>query len=905
MYAGSLQLVRFLAVMTLVSLRVCFAQEGKDKVKHPVLTHNIDPNRASEYESAVKRVMAMSEAEMLRLIPTKSAILFCGCPHCNGGQQDNNQFDWTIERPFELKCKYCGYVFPSDEYPTKWTATGVNALGETVTYGYYFDEKTNRDFWFEAHADYLRRAWFVSQCLALAQAYQATQKPEYARRAALILNQFAAAYPHMAVLKQWPYQRRDVVKPTPPFPWDGGKWGRWMEDEVPGSLPEAYDLICDSGELDKLSKEQGADVRKRIENDFFRAMIDYALTFGKEPTGGHLNNMAYTYTRNMINLGRIMGEPEYVHWGYRWVGNMLSDGFMFDGMWKEAPSYHYQTINGVRIVMQTLKGYSDPPGYKDAVDGLHFEDMDLESQSPFVAKALRAPDLIAYPNGRICPVHDTWAKERSSKPREETRSTLLPGYGHASLGRGRGENQLQAQLHFSGGYGHTHADNLNLSLFAKGSELLSDIGYTHTRLRHWVSSTVGHNTVVMDRLDQTMGNSDGDLLLFVPDLNGLTAVEARGERAYPKLAQVYRRLLLLVPVSDSDAYVVDIFRVKGGQTHDWLLHGSADGDMTAECSLALNTGVETMLEPSDKWVEPVAESSDFSPYGVIREARVGKSDGVFTVTFQYTTDTPAAVAPAQTGVRVHLVNDKPTEVFLGKSPRVRQSEGDDRKVYDFWMPQLIVRRRGAASLSSTFLAVHEPFKSQPFLREVRSVPLSWKSEFGVGLQVRHGEFVDTIIDTMDEPPYPERRLPGGLTMKGRIAVIRERAGQVVAAWLIDGERVAKWRFVLAGKTARCEGIIESSARKADGATEDALVTAATLASGNALSGQWIIVTHGNGSTHGYEVDRVEQRGGKSVLVLRDDPGLRISGDKTEECYFPRRVIQGLNRFRIAGSAQFN
>lgn len=142
-------------------------------------------------------------------------------------------------------------------------------------------------------------------------------------------------------------------------------------------------------------------------------------------------------------------------------------------------------------------------------------------------------------------------------------------------------------------------------------------------------------------------------------------------------------------------------------------------------------------------------------------------------------------------------------------------------------------------------------------------------------------------------------------MKGRIAVIRERAGQVVAAWLIDGERVAKWRFVLAGKTARCEGIIESSARKADGATEDALVTAATLASGNALSGQWIIVTHGNGSTHGYEVDRVEQRGGKSVLVLRDDPGLRISGDKTEECYFPRRVIQGLNRFRIAGSAQFN
>ena len=186
----------------------------------------------------------------------------------------------------------------------------------------------------------------------------------------------------------------------------------------------------------------------------------------------------------------------------------------------------------------------------------------------------------------------------------------------------------------SGGYGHQHADNLHFSLFAEGGELLSDLGYSHTKLRHWTVSTIGHNTVAIDRQGQSASNSDGDLLMFVPDLNGLAAVEARGERGYPKLAEVYRRELLLVPVSETDAYVVDIFRVKGGSVHDWLLHGSAEADMTAECSLPLTPREGTLLEPEEKWVEPVGESSSFNPYGLIREVRQGKAEGALSVTFR-------------------------------------------------------------------------------------------------------------------------------------------------------------------------------------------------------------------------------------------------------------------------------
>ena len=352
----------------------------------------------------------------------------------------------------------------------------------------------------------------------------------------------------------------------------------------------------------------------------------------------------------------------------------MHEQFCYDGMWHEAPSYHYQVVGGAGRVMEALRGYSDPPGYVNPVDGLHFENFDARSQRAVSrqgdagAGGHCVPQRADLPRTRL-----VGHQPRSGPPRDRTVSTLLPGFGHASLGCGTGADQLQAQLHFSGSYGHEHADNLNFALFAKGSELLSDIGYSHSKLRHWTISTIGHNTVAIDRRDQAIKDSkdsDGDLLMFIPEANGLSAVEARGEKAYRGLAEVYRRELLLVRVSESDAYVVDVFRVKGGSIHDWLLHGSADEDMTAECSLPLVPREGTLLEPGEKWVEPINEYSQFVPYGLIRDVQRGESRDGFTTTFRYAASSgPTAGA----GVRTHLPGLTDAEVFLAKSPRVRQA----------------------------------------------------------------------------------------------------------------------------------------------------------------------------------------------------------------------------------------
>ena len=66
-----------------------------------------------------------------------------------------------------------------------------------------------------------------------------------------------------------------------------------------------------------------------------------------------------------------------------------------------------------------------------------------------------------------------------------------------------------------------------------------------------------------------------------------------------------------------------------------------------------------------------------------------------------------------------------------------------------------------------------------------------------------------------------------------------------------------------------------------------------------IEGGWqVIVTHGNGYTHGYEISRVEVRDKQTFIILAGDHGLRIKGKTTEEVFFPRRTIEGQNTFVI-------
>ncbi len=875
-----------IAVVILVGLPAWAAGQSGE-VKHPVLDYRIDPARAAEYEQAVARVMAMSDEEMLSYVPEKPFCRFCYCPNCHGGSQGSGIYEWSIDRPEELKCKYCGMVFPNDQYPDDQILEGKNALGETITYRYHQDrQRDDLTIFIRAHILMHKRSWIMAQCNALATAYHATGNEEYARRAVLILDRTAQVYPHYPVMQHPITSFQFAKSQEPPFAWNAGRWGNF-HNEIPKSVIRAYDLVYESEEFDKLSEKRGYDVREKLENDFLKVTYEAAAA-----SKYHVGNVVGYDVTGVAVLGRVINEPAYVHRAFGWMKQNVDEGFFYDGMWHEAPSYHYMTMGGLRSAFSTVRGYSDPAGYVDEVDGTRFDDLVPEEVVPFLAKCVQAPSVVDFPNGCSTPVHDTWPGERRSLPRRATVSTILPGYGHASLGRGEGPHQMQAQLHFSGGYGHAHLDNLNLTLFAKEREMLCDIGYTHTKLRSWAVTTAGHNLVAVDRTPQTYSHSDGDLLAFFPDSNGVAMVEADGKRAYANIEglDMYRRMLVAVPVSDEDAYVVDVFRVRGGTVHDWLLHGSADHEMTAECNAQLSGSRENMLEPGEQWQEPRSEGSRFNPYGVIREVAAGQTDGDVVTSFAY-------VDEPDKGVRVHLLGAEASEVYLGRSPSIRKAGRESNQAYDYWMPQLIVRRR-AAEQTSTFAAIEEPYSGEPFISSIEALALTPPQDTAVALRVTHGDKADTIISTLDGPPYPERATGDGIRIKGRLGIVRQVNGKTTAMWLFEGEELAAQDWRIASEKSCYTGRIEAATRKLEGAEYDAFISDAQLPMGSALHGMWMIVTHGNGYTHGYEIDRVEKQDGKTVSVLTDDHGLRIEGDKTTEIYFPRREIEGSNSFVI-------
>ena len=870
-------------------------------VKHPVYDYGVDKAKAAEHEKAVTRVMAMSEPDLLALVPEHGYASFCECPNCYGGVEGNGIFQWSIDRPEELKCRFCGeLVLPNEKYAETKLLTGKNGLGEEVALPYYLNEAKDIPHFFSMHLWRYKRQWLLGQCRSLGKAYQATGNEDYARRVVLVLDRWAQVYLHYPALHNRSCRSIKFCKSQePPYSWDAGRWG-YFHNEVPKSVIAAYDLVCESPEFDKLSARRGYDVREKLENDFFRKTYEVIAV-----SPYHVSNVVGYDVAGAAILGRVINEPSYVHRAFGWMMRNVDEGFFCDGLWHEAPSYHYMTIGGLKQAFGTVKGHSDPPGYVDAVDGTRFDDLDPEKDVPFWGKVQHGPEVLDFPNGCSTPVHDTWPGQRRSRPRARTLSTIAPAYGHASLGRGSGPDQMQAQLHFSGTYGHSHLDNLNLTLFAKGSEMAPDLGYTWTQMRYWCTCTLGHNTVVIDRTDQTSGKTDGDLLWFFPDTNGLSVVEADGKRGYRgrKGVDLYRRMLVMVPVSDGDAYVVDLFRVRGGAVHDWALHGDADQDTAATCSLPLSEKQEWMLEPGEEWEEPTITGARFNPYGMIRDVQMAQADGGFSVDFAYAGD-------AAKGLRVHMVaqgagaagGDGAVEAWLGRAPSVRRmgtgTSGDMRKAYDFWMPQLMVRHRGEAPLASTFTAVEEPFHGTPFIANVERLALEPSDGNAAAMRVTHGGGVDTIISTLDEPPYPTRTTPDGTAIKGRLGVLRQVSGTTVAAWLFEGEELTSgdWRLT-AGKT-RHDGVILAAKRKRDGAKVDAFVVKSDIPDGKTLRGSWMIVTHANGFTHGYQIDRVETVGADKIVVLTDDHGLRIEGDATTELYFPRRTIEGQNRFVV-------
>ncbi|MDP6777695.1 MAG: heparinase II/III family protein, partial [Candidatus Latescibacteria bacterium] len=737
-------------------------------------------------QKALEPLLRLSDDEMAALVPERSGLYFVGCPNCDGGTQEN-QIDWSIDRPDEVFCRFCGMRYPNEQYPDDKVLSVVNPQGETHDYPYYespdppsralqsslpaLPPDEGYRYFFQAKGWYVAREYLADAASNLARLYELTDDRSYARKCVLILDRFAQVYPGYCVHHDLPFSQKIVFPGTQRFPYPvqeyrAAKWSWWAYMDIPWNLIRSYERVRDSGEItDEMSG--------RIENNFFHASVGFVREIPDL-----LTNMDPTLLNGLIVAGLVLGEPDYIHDSVGRIGRLVERQFYRDGMWREGTvSYHNQTVRGLMRLIDLLDGYSDPEGYVHPGDGTRYDSLDLLDQYPILEKARGIPEMLKYPNGRVVAFHDVWARSQE-QPTEATGPMLLPGVGQARLGRGEGARQMQVQLHFSGGYGHQHADLLSLTLYSHGQERLTDMGYTHTRYRRWTTATLAHNTVMVDGQDQDPGwrdrPTDGNLLLYLPGNCDFQAAEASGLRGYPEVVSDYRRMLVLIGISPEDAYVVDLFRVSGGSRHEHVLLGDADHDGAVETDLSLSNFGPNLLPPGVSVTYPTGESVQGDAeghnlaYAFVRNVRAAESPDAWSATL-------TSEAPTRGALKIHGFSEPGTRLLVGSAPSIRRAEEDDAKVDDFTMPVLIRRREGD-DLVSAFATVLEPHGGRPLLTSVERLPLVDGAQGDVALKITWGDRVDYLISSASGD---DRTLQaGGVVLNGRLGFVRERNGEV-------------------------------------------------------------------------------------------------------------------------------
>jgi len=524
------------------------------------------------------------------------------------------------------------------------------------------------------------------------------------------------------------------------------RWTWWAYMDISAPLLEAWDLVANSDEMQKLTEEKGGPVAADIES-MFGLMAEQIIG-----NRDNLTNMAPGMWANLVRAGRVLGEPDYVHTAIARLRRMVTEQFFGDGTWQEgAPSYHSQVMGGLSAVISAAKGYSDPAGYTFAETGERFDDLDIERDLPEVTRARQALLDMRLPNGRLTPVHDTWWTNGTTAP-EASSPRLLAGLGHGILGRGEGDNQTQLHLTWSPGYGHIHYDGLSMLLFDRGRELLSDIGYTHTRWREWTITTAAHNLVVVDTARQIANHETfGDLRYFDAGNELCQLVSVDNPQVYPEVTDTYRRTLALVDIGGAASYVVDIFAVEGGEQHDYFLHGSADeaqqlaaatGSNPLAMTPLVTTPLGTLVPDGVEFTYGQNEQTDNCKdpgfaYGYLGDLRTASVEEPAVLQLSYTFD------EGEGGLQAWCAGQAGDQLVLGTNPSIRQARDDDSKLGDFKRAFAMLRRSGGTSL---FASIIESHVGAPLIEAVKIVDIPGAA---LALEVGIGGRCDLVIINAD------------------------------------------------------------------------------------------------------------------------------------------------------------
>lgn len=590
--------------------------------------------------SADRMVETMTPEYLEHMIERATAGATGPCPACRAKGIDwhpNGQWSWTPSNPDALTCRVCETVFPNDEFPesvvlqSKWAPEQVYSFAggdPFMCFGYLARPS------FTSMIRGRKLSHVTGQLETCAVAYALTGEAKYAHATRLALLRLAEVFPryliragygygeiadmdpHVAARNLLDLPEDELVFP-PNRPDRRLHTGHWSASRVGTSgmdgwwvrrIARAYDLTCRAA--DEGAPVYSEDERALIERDLLLESAYMALC---DP---RINNKSVGNRFGAAVVGAVVGHPDLVHFGLEGFVRTVEEWFLPDGGTSESPAYAMMTMSGVMDFALLLRGYSDPPGYRNAA-GERLDDFDAATGTRFgdcwqalvwtLQGNLRHPpsadsyrttgigahfaELLAlsYPTQQnlallreLAPGAPSGGQAQQAilyrepaledePPALELPDVVFPFLAQGYLRTGDAGRDSLLLLN-AGDWGiHHHLDSLDLYYWKDGRELLSDLGYLWDHPDSYQTRrTFAHNTVLVDGRDQRTRGRGGSFHLF--HLAPRVKVMEASSEAY-EAASEYRRTVVQVEHGEGASYALDIFRVAGGDTRQYVFHG--------------------------------------------------------------------------------------------------------------------------------------------------------------------------------------------------------------------------------------------------------------------------------------------------------------------------------------------
>jgi hypothetical protein len=865
-------------------------------------------------EPEVRALLTMELKDVAALVPAQAGLRVAACPACRAPDV-SEPLGWSILKPDVVTCRKCGGSFPNDKVPVKLKGPEGEYVPEEVVevrpgvlhhYPYHgvaaeFQQYPDQRIYVGAKRDYEVRTYLAKAALYAAVRWHeqptGVKDPALARLAATIILKCAMVYPNYATHLDSPGQAPSFQPADLPPPYrrgyQTGKWDQLGCLDVPLNLVIAYGLLRREPAFEEAGKLLGVtDPRRVIEEEFFRT----SAMFVRRQTEESSEQSLYVY-RGMLAVGRLLNDPELVRDAVERLNVFAQRAFYHDGFYREGSLEAHSRILG------------QLDGWVDLLLGGAGEGTDVGSRSsgavmgarivPQVSLARRAgwAPLTKQAVGGGDVQRVSWPSPMSGSPVMRG-PMLLGGAGLARLAVGEGSDALDLELRGLGDFGRPGASRLTMRMSVAGRMVLDD-REGEPSASGLDRATISHNTAAIDglnqreTLDQARIPAPGSDLKFHAAEADFQVVVMEDRYAYPVRGTRFRQTLIAASSPGGVRYGVSVFEVEGGRRHDLAYHGAGEAGGGWRLGGHLEPGPASLLGPELKYVDDLPPESGrwfIQAYGALRELEQG------------TLERPSQaelMGPGGIGVRLHLLGPMPATVYAGRTHDVPKGGGaggsSDR-------PALMLTRQGqkGEALRSRFVTVLEPMSSG--IARLERVEVAEVGPQCVAIRIGTGRpgCEETVVVNLEPGHAVEVPLGGGQVLVTDSLACRVRGGEVVLA----GGTIAEAAGVRVSQE-RVTGRIVATRRQATPGSWGAFRTAGPVAEPSRLVDRTLVVQHGDRTSRGWTIERVENEGSGAWIYVREEPGFVIDPETAQARYyqFPRISVPGPHTYVVSRMAR--